>query len=486
MASSYLRNASAARWGFRRFDTPETEATLLAEYRYDGRNRRVEKILAEASSEPGSVAYYHNHAWQVLEERFFDDEQELERVYQNVWSPRYIDALILRDACDPATGAMLPAERLFYLADANYNVTGVVRENPASPGEWHVVERYVYDPYGRVAVLNGDPAGDPDGLAAPEVYPAWSADPDGRSDRANRTLYTGRELDPESGLMYYRARYYDAGLSTFVARDPIGYASGDFNLYLYVRNRALLSVDPLGLMPPAGGFAYPALESANVTHAKQYSQEVAAARKVLETLCDCECLECSRQDCLAEAATIARAYVDMFYAKTTWRLRPGAWLFGDYRHGWMCYQWQTHTYNALQPVVSAGKCFDIRRVGLVTHHYVPAADFTHFIGAGFVVTEHMEAKSWYTLDHNWVAISAVRKIGTSRDAAPAGECTVYLDPWLGGEAGVYPAVKDSHVIHNFLATTPWKDVEPGHPGGMSGIYLPDPKACDGEFGPWFW
>ncbi len=33
-------------------------------------------------------------------------------------------------------------------------------------------------------------------------------------------LFTGRELDKESGLYYYRARYMDAGVGRFRARDP--------------------------------------------------------------------------------------------------------------------------------------------------------------------------------------------------------------------------------------------------------------------------
>ena len=39
--------------------------------------------------------------------------------YQYVWSPRYIDAAVLRD--DATTSATYP--RLYYLNDANMNVT---------------------------------------------------------------------------------------------------------------------------------------------------------------------------------------------------------------------------------------------------------------------------------------------------------------------------------------------------------------------------
>ncbi|MBU2540805.1 MAG: hypothetical protein KJ593_02785 [Candidatus Omnitrophica bacterium] len=41
----------------------------------------------------------------------------------------------------------------------------------------------------------------------------------------NPYTYTGRELDPESGLYYYRARYYDASIGRFLQEDSIGYLS---------------------------------------------------------------------------------------------------------------------------------------------------------------------------------------------------------------------------------------------------------------------
>lgn len=61
--------------------------------------------------------------------------------------------------------------------------------------------------------------------------------------------YTGREYDPETGLYYYRARYYDATIGRFISEDPIGFAAGDVNLYRYVGNRPLYQTDPMGRNP---------------------------------------------------------------------------------------------------------------------------------------------------------------------------------------------------------------------------------------------
>jgi RHS repeat-associated protein len=59
--------------------------------------------------------------------------------------------------------------------------------------------------------------------------------------------FTGREWDPETGLYYYRARYYEPKIGRFISEDPIGFASGAVNHYGYVGNRPTDFVDPRGL-----------------------------------------------------------------------------------------------------------------------------------------------------------------------------------------------------------------------------------------------
>ena len=78
---------------------------------------------------------------------------------------------------------------------------------------------------------------------------SFSYDPFGHSidsSDGNPYRFTGRRLDPETGLYYYRARYYSPELGRFLQADPLGYGDG-MNMYAYVGNSPVVFTDPQGL-----------------------------------------------------------------------------------------------------------------------------------------------------------------------------------------------------------------------------------------------
>ena len=81
-----------------------------------------------------------------------------------------------------------------------------------------------------------------------EVYEYGVFGQVGASDpnHPNRFMFTGREFDKETGLYYYRARYYNPQIGRFLQADPVGYKDG-MNRYVYCRNNPPAIIDPSGL-----------------------------------------------------------------------------------------------------------------------------------------------------------------------------------------------------------------------------------------------
>jgi RHS repeat-associated protein len=64
--------------------------------------------------------------------------------------------------------------------------------------------------------------------------------------------FAGGLADPVTGLVGFGRRDYDPQAGRWTARDPIPYEGGQGNLYAYVGNDPVASVDPTGLTEPGG------------------------------------------------------------------------------------------------------------------------------------------------------------------------------------------------------------------------------------------
>ena len=130
---------------------------------------------------------------------------------------------------------------LWYLSDTQNTVRDVAKYASTAAGTQATVRNHLeYNTFGIVTTAD-DPTtatvndGDRPGLEGTgnEFSPQRS--------------YTGREPDTATGLIYYRARWFDPRIGRFISEDPIGFAAGDANLSRYVGNSTPNAVDPSGL-----------------------------------------------------------------------------------------------------------------------------------------------------------------------------------------------------------------------------------------------
>src|SRR5262249_5557893 len=112
-------------------------------------------------------------------------------------------------------------QRLFYHQNAIYSVFALT--NIAA----NKVECYQYDAYGRPSRVSA--------VGNPYMFTGRRLDPE-----------TSPTLEPETGLYYYRARYYDTNQGRFIQRDPLWDVVGE-NLYVYVQSNPTNATDSLGL-----------------------------------------------------------------------------------------------------------------------------------------------------------------------------------------------------------------------------------------------
>jgi RHS repeat-associated protein len=113
---------------------------------------------------------------------------------------------------------------------------------PSSSGTATVAAYYHHDVMGSTVAAT-EPGYS--GAAAVFTYSEFGV-PGAGSGGVLQYTYAGYRYDPETGLYYVHARYYNPNLGRFLQTDPIGTAGGA-NLYAYVGNDPINLFDPTGL-----------------------------------------------------------------------------------------------------------------------------------------------------------------------------------------------------------------------------------------------
>ena len=207
--------------------------TVIATYAYDGQNRLIvtdvagglttdryyagDQMLSSIDRAPGSPSNGDTYS-----------------ATQYVWSPRYVDAPILRTQAtftysSAGEGSWSSStSTIYYLTDANNNVTAV------TDGSGNVLERYSYDAYGKATIIL-------------------------RTCRARRRhlrsatsfIFAGMQLDPTTGLYYDNGRWYNPSTGGSITT-----RSGPCRtriLYRYASNDPADLTDPTGLVASGDG-----------------------------------------------------------------------------------------------------------------------------------------------------------------------------------------------------------------------------------------
>ncbi len=179
-------------WDSRNRITQITGPSLTATFGYDALGRRVAKTV-----NGNTIQYVYDGAQAIGE---FTNGQ----LSANLLAGLVIDEMLARYT---TLGTRT------YLTDSLGSVIAQAKDDQS------VQNFYSYTPYGQTQAV---------GL-----------------DEGNPIQYTARETD-QTGLYFYRARYYDPVLKRFIREDPIG-LEGGMNVYPYVEGNPVKYRDSLGL-----------------------------------------------------------------------------------------------------------------------------------------------------------------------------------------------------------------------------------------------
>jgi RHS repeat-associated protein len=225
------------------WSTPEVPANVIS-YVYDPAGRRIEKKYDGLTQ----MKYLYDGSHIIAE---YGSDGSLSHKY--IYGPCIDEPICMIDVAN--------SNATYY-----YHFDGLGSVIALTNSAGSVVNLYEYSVYGHVSASD---------LSHP-----------------NRFLFTGREFDKDTGLYYYRARYYNPYIGRFLQTDPVGYGDG-MNLYTYCRN------NPLGYTDPSGTVAWSMSKIEKGEHAgewirlnitdkdgKQFFTDVKDVNAVIAKLCE--------------------------------------------------------------------------------------------------------------------------------------------------------------------------------------------------------
>ena len=166
-------------------------------FKYDPFGRRIQKVFTTGTTTTTNYLY--------------DGENDIEELNASgTILARYTQGQNI----DEPLAESRSSTTSFYEADGLGSVTSLTN------GSGTIANSYTYDSFGNLTASSGS--------------------------ITNPFQYTSRDFEPETGLRYYRARYYDSTTGRFMSEDPIKFLGG-IDFYRYVSNSSIQRSDPSGL-----------------------------------------------------------------------------------------------------------------------------------------------------------------------------------------------------------------------------------------------
>jgi len=217
--------------------TDFTKASLIADYNYDSRARRIYKSIN------GVETWYLWDGGKLLAE--YNNAGQRDKRY--AYLPNRHTPTQMQDNNGTYTSFSDHLDAPKLLVDASSTIT------------WNAA----YESFGTTSVSNN---------------------PDGDSNIIEFNMrFPGQYYDQETNLYYNYYRYYDPETGRYITSDPIGLVGG-INTYAYVENNPLNFIDPSGLGPATARAVLAACTAANIGATLGLGYDVDAIQQEINTL----------------------------------------------------------------------------------------------------------------------------------------------------------------------------------------------------------
>lgn len=239
---------SAFVFGAQRASHPDVQDRLLDEgsatYSYTGNGERLQRIDGAASQTTtydalGNLRTVDLEGGTQITYVVDGRNRRVGRKVNGAWTHRWLyqNALSVVAELD-GTGAL---KKRFVYASRGHVPDVMVVKNASGPDSTY---RLITDHLGSVRLVVNVATG---AVVQRLSYDAWGNVTEDTNEGFQPFGYAGGLYDPETGLVRFGARDYDAKVGRWLSKDPIGFGGGGSNLFGYVEAHPIGRTDPEGL-----------------------------------------------------------------------------------------------------------------------------------------------------------------------------------------------------------------------------------------------